>query len=255
MKKSELISYIDEYLNIRWFHDWSKNGLQVDTDKEEVFKLWFAVDASNYIFDKAIENNVDILFVHHWLFWWFDPVITGLHYERVKRLLRSNMALYGVHLPLDAHPEVWNNIGIIRSFVDYFKITDYKLEEFWEYHEEVIWFAIRFENPIASEAIGWYCQNEWFEDIFYNFSWKETIKSVCVVSGWGWSWFLEASKKKFDLFLTWEAAHFEVMSAKEIGQSIVLGWHYNTETAWVRLLAEHLKEKFSLETVFIDEKY
>ena len=69
MLKQELISYLDEYLQINNFKDSSKNGLQVDSDKNEIKKIGFSVDASTYIFDKAIEEDVDIVLCHHGLFW------------------------------------------------------------------------------------------------------------------------------------------------------------------------------------------
>ena len=43
--------------------------------------------------------------------------------------------------------------------------------------------------------------------------------------------------------------------AKEIGQSVICGGHYETETFGVRALGEHLKQKFNLEITYIDEKY
>jgi len=56
MNKKELIKYLDEYLKISAFKDDSKNGLQIDSSKEEIKKIGFAVDANTYIFDKAIEE-------------------------------------------------------------------------------------------------------------------------------------------------------------------------------------------------------
>ncbi|NCO31703.1 hypothetical protein GW891_02630 [bacterium] len=69
MNKKELISYLDDYLKISDFKDTSKNGLQVDSEKTEIKKLGFAVDANTYIFDKAIDEGVDMVLTHHGIFW------------------------------------------------------------------------------------------------------------------------------------------------------------------------------------------
>jgi putative NIF3 family GTP cyclohydrolase 1 type 2 len=53
MNKKKLIKYLDEYLNLSEFKDDSKNGLQIDSSKDEIKKLGFAVDANTYIFEKA----------------------------------------------------------------------------------------------------------------------------------------------------------------------------------------------------------
>ena len=76
MNKKELVKYLDEYLNISEYKDKSKNGLQIDSTKDEIKKIGFAVDATSYIFDKAIEEKVDMIFSHHGLFWGFEQTLT-----------------------------------------------------------------------------------------------------------------------------------------------------------------------------------
>jgi putative NIF3 family GTP cyclohydrolase 1 type 2 len=36
---------------------------------------------------------------------------------------------------------------------------------------------------------------------------------------------------------------------------VILAWHRETEVFWPKLLSEHLKRKFGLKIVFLDEKY
>ena len=43
--------------------------------------------------------------------------------------------------------------------------------------------------------------------------------------------------------------------AKELWQSILIWGHYETEKIWPKLLAYHLRDKFDLEIVYLDEKY
>ncbi|MBU0626659.1 Nif3-like dinuclear metal center hexameric protein [Patescibacteria group bacterium] len=61
------------------------------------------------MFDKAIKEKLDLLIVHHGLFWGIEQTITGLMYKRVSKLIKNDIALYACHLPLDAHPVVGNN--------------------------------------------------------------------------------------------------------------------------------------------------
>jgi putative NIF3 family GTP cyclohydrolase 1 type 2 len=65
MNKQELINYLNNYLQIDEFNDSSKNGLQVDNNKQEIKKIGYAVDATTYIFEKAIKENVDMILTHH----------------------------------------------------------------------------------------------------------------------------------------------------------------------------------------------
>ena len=76
MNKKELISYLDEYLRTNNFDDKSKNGLQVDNQKEEILKIGYSVDATSYVFEKAHQEKVDMVLCHHGLFWGQEEVIT-----------------------------------------------------------------------------------------------------------------------------------------------------------------------------------
>ena len=49
MKKIELVKYLDEYLKVPEYKDDSKNWLQVDSEKTEIKKIGFSVDANTYI--------------------------------------------------------------------------------------------------------------------------------------------------------------------------------------------------------------
>ncbi len=258
MKKEKLIKYLNNYLDIDNFTDKSKNGLQVDSSKKEIKKIWYAVDATSYIFDKAETEKVDLVLVHHWLFWWFEEALVWLPYQRIKKLIKDNIALYASHLPLDAHKEVWNNIWLLKAFIKIFWLqkNDYKIEDFCEYNGNYIWFGIKFKKEIhISNIITPYAEQMQLIKKLYNFWNKEFIKSVCFVSWWAWSEYKQAFKQWYDLYITWEANHSDLVWAKELWQSILLWWHRETEKIWPKLLAYHLRDKFDLEIVFLDEKY
>lgn len=255
MNKKELINYINTYLNINNFSDSSKNWLQIDNSKDEVKKIWFAVDATTYIFNKVKKENVDLILVHHWLFWWFEQVLVWVPYKRAKIMLENDIALAWYHLPLDAHAEVGNNAWLLNAFVDVFDLEDYFKEEIIEYKWENIGFWIKFEKEISLNDIRKkYLTEAWLTDETYIF-WKDKIKSVAFCSWWAWSEVKEANELWYDLYITWEAVHHEKTFAKEMNQSVIYWWHYETEKFWVKLLSEHLKEKFGIEIIELDEKY
>lgn len=257
MNKKDLVSYLDLFLDIGGIIDSSQNWLQVDNSKNEIKKIWYAVDANTYIFDKAIEEKVDMIICHHWMFWNKPVNFVGLYYDRMRKLILNDIALYWAHLPLDAHEEVGNNAWLLNVFVDYFwlKEEEYDVEKFWEYEGREIWFWIKFKRWVNINELKNYCNHIKIEDKIFNFWNKDIINSIAFVSWWGWFCLFEANKKWYDLIITWEASHWEIASAKELGQSILLGGHYETEVFWPMLLANHLKEKFDLEIVFLDEKY
>lgn len=181
MEKQELIKYLDSYLNIDDFKDRSKNGLQVDNSKNEIKKIWYSVDATNYIFDKAVEEDVDLVLVHHWIFWWFEEVLTWIPYDRAKKLFSSDISLYASHIPLDAHKEVGNNIWLLKAFIRIFWLQewDYEVDNFCEYNGNYIWYGVRFKKEIhISNILVPYAERMQLVKKLYNFWNKEFIKSV-----------------------------------------------------------------------------
>ncbi len=256
MKKIEFIQYLEEYLKIKDFDDNSKNGLQVDNEKEEISKIGYSVDATTYIFEKARDEKVDLVLCHHWLFWGQEEVITWVVFKRIQTLIQNNIALFACHLPLDAHSEVGNNKGLLNDFIRIFNLQEYEIEKIWEYNGQTIGYGIRFKEDIyIDNLITHFAEQVGLEKKLYNFWKKEIIHSIAFMSGAGGSDIKEASEKDYDAFLTGEAKHSEICLAKDLWLSVCIWWHRETETIWPKLLAEHLREKFGIEIVFLDEKY
>ena len=176
-------------------------------------------------------------------------------YQRTKIYLEHDIGLYACHLPLDAHPEVWNNDWLAQARCNLFGITEYEQEPFGWYGKEIIGTALRFETKIPTVGILTpYCERMWLQRQFLNFGRHEYISSVAFVSWEWWAFIQEAYKKWIDLFITGEMVHRQTTLAKELGQSVLLWWHYETEKIGVKLLGKHLEKKFGVETVFLDEK-
>jgi len=214
MQKHKLITYLDDYLKIKDFEDDSKNGLQVDTEKKEIKKIWYAVDATSYIFDKAVQEKVDMVIVHHGMFRGFERVVVGNLYKKLKTLIENGVGLYACHLPLDAHPKVGNNIRLLEEFLEYFKVKKVKQSKVCEYRGQTIGYGARFTKKIPVADMHKFCKAIGLEEKFYNFGDKEYIQSVATVSGGGLNSVADAKKDNYDLYITWEGVHHEHIHAK-----------------------------------------
>ncbi|PYK56806.1 MAG: Nif3-like dinuclear metal center hexameric protein, partial [Verrucomicrobia bacterium] len=106
----EIVNYTNDFLRICEIGDWDNalNGLQIE-NSGGVTKIGAAVDASTRVFKAAAKQNVDLLIVHHGLFWpGLQPVTAALR-RQLELAFENNIALYSAHLPLDLHPQVGNN--------------------------------------------------------------------------------------------------------------------------------------------------
>ncbi len=104
MKVRDLSFKLNSIFDIEKYEyaDKNLNGLQVGNLNAEVNKVAFAVDASLSTLKEAKGN--DFLITHHGIFWSKRECIVSNMYDKIKFLIENNMALYSVHLPMDAHP-------------------------------------------------------------------------------------------------------------------------------------------------------
>jgi len=116
MKTKELAKEYDRLLQTKKFRDYpgAKNGLQVSHGRQ-IKKIGWAVDADIESIRKAGKEKVDFLVVHHGLFWGSSGLDRKIRAKRIQEAKRLGVAIYSSHLPLDAHPDLGNSIGLLRA--------------------------------------------------------------------------------------------------------------------------------------------
>ena len=246
MNRDELVSFLNEYLHVSAYPDKSSNGLQVE-GKEEVEHVAFAVDTTLKTIERAATAGADMLIVHHGMIWGGLGYITGMHYKRLKALVESGINLYAAHLPLDVHPEVGNNVELLKLL---------GLEPkgpFGEYRGLSVGFWGEFEEP---QPIGKVAQiiAEKLDTTVKTYEFGEMeIKTVGAVSGAGAFALEEAWRRGIDLLVTGEFTHADYLTAMDLPQSVLVAGHYKTETLGVKALMRVVKERLGLDIFFIDE--
>ena len=112
MHRNKLLQTLDQILQPGGFRDYGPNGLQVE-GRAQIRRLVTGVTASRALIEAAIAAGADALLVHHGLFWrGQDGRVTGWMKERLRLLLQHDLNVYAYHLPLDAHPELGNNVQL-----------------------------------------------------------------------------------------------------------------------------------------------
>ena len=245
MKIQAFVDYLDSLLKVGEVEDDSLNGLQVE-NSGEVKKIALAVDASLESIREAGELGADLLFVHHGLFWGRPVTLTGAMYRRIRLLMELDVALYGVHLPLDLHPGLGNNAQIQ-------KVLGWSIvRNFGEYHGTIIGREVGFEEPVPlSELVDSVATKLNCTPQVWEFGPQE-VKRLGYVSGGGLSILQQAIDAGMDAFVTGEPQHAFYWTAKEAGINVVFAGHYATETLGIKAVGEVLRNELGLETVFVD---
>src|SRR6267378_2595131 len=113
---SEIVEYTNKYLRIRKVEDWPNalNGLQIE-NSGNVTKIGAAVDVSTRVLTAAARRQINLLIVHHGLFWPGLQPVGGALRGQLKLAFENDIAIYSAHLPLDIHPEVGNNAQLAAA--------------------------------------------------------------------------------------------------------------------------------------------
>ncbi len=247
MKLKDLASLLDNKLEISNFSpvDSSLNGVQVGDLNRDIKKIALMVDASMEGFIQAQKHNVDLILTHHGLFWGKPLAITGQHFNRIKFLIENSIALYSVHLPLDAHMELGNNIGL----ADLLELNC--IEEFGRYKGISIGVKGKLKEPktvdeIKKDLIG---ENE---PAYIIPGGKNLVNTVAIVSGGSPYSVLEAIDQDIDLFITGDRSHEVYHTCLEEGINMICAGHYATEIHGVQRVGKWISENSDIETLFID---
>jgi dinuclear metal center YbgI/SA1388 family protein len=241
----KIVDYIDKYLRVHEIGDWPNalNGLQIE-NSGRVMRIGAAVDVSTRVLSQAAEKDVDLLIVHHGLFWpGLQPVTDALH-RQLKLAFENDIALYSAHLPLDVHPKIGNNAQLAAALG--LKSTKPFLEEKGQL-TGLKTNASRLRGDLIHQlrkAVGGPLKT-------FNFGPKRT-RIIGIVTGGAGSEIYRAAGEKIDTFITGEAPHWAAVAAEELGINLLLAGHYATETFGVKALARHLSERFEIPWTFID---
>jgi dinuclear metal center YbgI/SA1388 family protein len=240
-----ICSFLDGFLRIKEVEDYPNalNGLQLENDGR-VTRIGAAVDASEAVIEMAVGKKVDLLFVHHGLFWGGLTRLAGPQFRKLKRAISSNLSVYSAHLPLDLHPQVGNNILLARS------LELGQPEPFFMLKGQTLGYAIsaeigrdellrRLKTVLGSEL--WVCAGG-----------PQQVRRLGIVTGGAGSELEKAAAEGVDTFITGEGPHHTFSLAEELGINLIYGGHYATETFGVRALAELVAAKIGLPWTFLD---
>lgn len=241
---SELTAWLDETLNTTAIQDYpgAWNGLQIE-NSGQVHRIGAAVDACEQILIQAVERKIDLLLVHHGLFWQGGTPVTGARYRKMRLCLANNLAVYSSHLPLDLHPELGNNAILARL------LGMPPSEPFLECFGRPIGLIADWDIPLAELRTR--CETAVEGPVHASVGGPAQCHRVALVTGGAASEIEKAAAAGADTFITGEGSHWTYAAAEELGINLLYAGHYATETFGVRALARALETTFGLPSEFL----
>jgi dinuclear metal center YbgI/SA1388 family protein len=242
---SEIVSYTNRFLRIHDVGDWDHalNGLQIE-NSGRITRIGAAVDVSTRVLTEAQKRDVDLLIVHHGLFWPGLQSIQGALRRQLRLAFENDIALYSAHLPLDIHPRVGNNAQLLAA------LGLKSARPFLEEKGQPVGLKIR-ASLSRSELVRKLQKALNGPVKVFGFGPKQT-RAIGVVTGAAGSEVYRVADEEIDTFITGEAPHWAAVAAEELGMNLLLGGHYATEVFGVKALVAHLSKRFRVPWEFID---
>ncbi len=246
MKLGDITAWLDRELALSSFDDVSNNGLQIAREGDGITSVAFGVDASVAFLERAAAAGAQLCVVHHGISWGGGiRRLTGVDYAVVKTAMRHNLALYGVHLPLDASRKYGNNWELAR----FLKLKG--VSSAFSYRGNVIGVVGTCPDVKALERLNTLRPGAFDRKRdLPGGKRKDLLVGVC--SGGAGEEAVEAKALGCDLYVTGEASWQDVIAAENVGMQMVCCGHYETETFGVRAVAKAMAKALSVKTAFID---
>lgn len=244
-KLDDMVAWMDSELRLGEIPDYPQalNGLQLE-NSGEVRKVASAVDASLPVIRKAIAEGVDLLVVHHGLFWQGAQRIVGGQYFKYSEAIKAGLAIYSAHIPLDVHPSMGNN-ALLCELIG--------MDSAQPFHDwKGVNIGLRQKMEMSLESLIGRVEAATGHPCHHCRGYGENVGMVGVITGGAGSEVAAMAAEGINTFITGEGPHWSYLLAEELGVNVIYGGHYATEIFGVRSLVKNVCETFGLPFVFLD---
>lgn len=246
----DIVAALDTELRTNDIPDYpgAVNGLQVQNDGH-VTRVAVAVDTSMAAVTEAAILKVDLLLVHHGLFWSDVQPLVGTVYHKHRLLLNNNIAVYSSHLPLDAHASLGNNVrlaealglsptgGFGRHKTMEIGVAGTCDELSGSLVERIQAFSARYGGVVRCSM---------------HVNGRRTRRWAIITGGGATTKTLrEARERGVDTLIVGEGPHHTTVEAIEQDLLVIYAGHYATETLGVQALGAWVQARFGLSWSFL----
>ncbi|MGB0466309.1 MAG: Nif3-like dinuclear metal center hexameric protein [Pontibacterium sp.] len=247
VNREELINYIDQRLIPAKFRDYAPNGLQVE-GTDEIRRIMTGVTASQALLDEAVAWGADAVLVHHGYFWkGEDPCIKGMKQRRLKTLLTHDINLIAYHLPLDAHPELGNNVRLAHKLG--LEVTGGLEPD----NPDSMGLVGCFDVPLTLTQLAERIDMALGREPLVISGGNHQIQRIGLCTGGAQGYIDRAIVLGLDAYISGEISEPTVHSARENAIHYIAAGHHATERYGVQALGQEIAEQFGVEHRFVDE--
>ena len=237
----EIINKLEELYPKNAAFDWDNVGLLVGREQKEVKNIYVALDLTEEVLEKAIEEKADMIVTHHPMI--FSPLrtITDMDFvgRRVVKLLQNDISYFAMHTNYDV-------MRMADLSADILGLQKQKVLDRTSVQEELgIGKIGEFMQEMTLKQCAELVKEKFHLDAVQVFGKEDkVIRKLAVCAGSGKSVISVAIDKGADVLITGDIGHHEGIDAVERNLAIIDAGHYGLEHIFIKDVAETLTEVF-----------
>ncbi len=236
----ELESYLHDIYRWHEYQDYGPNGLQVE-GKEKIKRILFAVSATAASVEEALKFKADCIICHHGLIWKGSQahLFKGKMRDRLFPLIKNEISLFGIHLPMDGHPEIGHGAVMAK------KLGMSQIEPFGNHQGMPTGAKGVFEKEIKVSKLIEKMEHITGHPIIYNaLDSNAMIKTLGIQSGGASGHWRDATYQHLDAYLTGEISEYDWHESAEMGVHMFAAGHNATEEFGIEELMQKMSQDF-----------
>ena len=243
---SELAEQLNALLKVNEFQDYCPNGLQVDGG-QPIRHIVTGVTASQALIEQAIEQNAQAIMVHHGYFWKGEPApLVGIKGRRVRLLMQHGISLLAYHLPLDAHPQLGNNVQLAKS------LGWQHLAPLYPTEKHPIGNIIDLTEPLTADGLLDKLSVTLNRQPLHLSGGNQQILRVGICTGGAQDMIEQAAVMGCQAYISGEVSERTTHLARELGVDYFACGHHATERGGIKALGNYVRDTYALSVNFID---
>lgn len=229
MKLRDVVTLLETVLPRELIEDGDNSGLLIGDMDSDISHIRTALEASEEVLAKAIEDGVDLLLVHHPMI--FSPVATvtseTLRGRKTMKMIRNGIALYAAHSNLDRTVG-----GLNQRFGQQLGFQKARI-----YDEEGYILISELEMPVTlSDYVNEVREKLGCESLRYVGRDDREIATVAYCTGSGMGLLDDGLFEEADVYITGDLKYHMAMDLHESDYAVIDVGHFGSEAIAAEVL-------------------
>lgn len=234
--------------------DFDNTGLNIGDDEDNINNILVCLDVDMGAIKKAMDNKCNLIVSHHPLtFNSFKDITTDINSKRIKEVIKNNINLYSVHTNFDMNI----NKGMSKLVFDE---IGFKNSRKHSCIDEIIYKKRKYGMGICFELFKSMDIDALYNKAIINlnldnkktsiYKVKDSIKKICIMPGSGRSDVNYVIKNKFDLYITSDLSHNDILDLVDSNISYINLTHYGLEKVFVDYMSKYLSKIYNKNKIY-----